>query len=269
MEMRGVFLIPLVLALSACATTSKPIDLREISKLTPKSTGAALYLNLQSEKSTYTGNGCYLVLIELDGGKEFDVPFKQNGDLVFVELTPGAYETHQLVCGGGTWDLTPLQPSAPAFRILPGKISFLSGLTYMISENHLSTEIDKASKDREEILKFFSRLPAHSLDRVVSGYSGKPLTVATSSIRLREWQAKPDTKAWPEFDACYDAEKKVNPLWLGELEVTATYKKTSFVSSSFGKGWHTLTNQFQACVLSVLKAFRTDHDNTVTFSLYL
>lgn len=269
MEMSRALLFSLGLALSACATTSKPVDIREISKLSPTSTGAALFLTLEAEKTAYTGSGCYLVLAQLDGSKEFDVPFHQKGDLVFVELAPGAYEFHQLVCGGGNWDLASPNPSAPSFRVAQGKIAFLSGITFKISEERLSTVIDKASKDRDEIMKFFSLLPAHSRERVVSGYSGKALPIAGARIQLRKWQAKPDTKNWPVFDHCYDDERKVNPLWLGELEVSAVYKKTKLASSTFGKGWHTLTNQFVACAKKVLKDFQTDRDSAVTYTLYL
>lgn len=268
----------LLVFVSACSTTAKVLGSAELPNLSPTSFGVVIPYHLNTSGVVVGEEGCVLSLQKKSQFKSYDLHFQPGRDILFAELPEGTYRYKQIFCGSNHWDL--LGSTWVGFQVFPHSLSLVGGISIELMSSHrMNIRIDRRTDDRDEALRLFGRLPTAELDRVVSAYTGKaiPREKIEKPARWKDWELKDETgkivkvekKDWPSFHSCYQGEKNVNALWLGNLEFQATYEKGELVKLENTEVWNSLTDHFSDCAKETLKAYRPKESAHLTYTLYL
>lgn len=259
-----------------CSTTATVHGLSDLPTLPANATGIVIPLFLQVEGNNVSAEGgCSLILLRAGGVKTFLVDFPQGSDVFFAELPEGLYRFKGVNCGHQDWDLT--FQKMPHFEVFAGKISVLSGFSlYITAAQNLNTQMSGREKNRTETLAVVGRVSTEVRDKLVSGYTGKPIVAAKleSPAQWTHWKVEPlpaktEDRSWPTFHACYRGEGDVNALWLGQVNLNAVYDEGKLVSAEPETTWNTFSEQFLKCAKEALQDFHPRVQSRLQYKIYL
>jgi hypothetical protein len=272
----------LLLAASACSHAPVSTGAEQLPQLPRDKTAVVLPILFES-RAPLADTGCWLILSPEDGVATYRITLKTGKEYYATELPEGAYRVKLFQCGGDVWRLT--RKKWPAFRAYPGKLAMAGGLHLeMGADLKLGSHLVNRRTNVEDARSFFGRLGEQSRDQVVSAYTGQPLAPrlvdAPARWGRKHWAVEPKRPAsegkgeeaqawWPRLGTCYDGEELVNGLWLGGLEVRATYRGRKLEELDLGSREATFTPHFSECVKAQLREFEPPGAELLSYRLEL
>jgi hypothetical protein len=271
------FLILLSLAmLAACSTPAKVTSLKELSKSNGLKSGILLTTHLDPGGVVSADSGCVLTLTHAGEMKPYTIDIKVGKSTVLADLPEGTFAYQKLNCGSSKWTLWEYAP----FQIFAGKISLLGdiGIT-LTNAKRVNFHSNDREKNRLDAIDLFINLPKENKSPVVSGYTGQEIdsTKLERPARYKKWDyldgnampIKNSEKDWPSFKVCYEPERKINALWLGNLVMDASYDQGHQEELKVREGWNTFTPAFRDCAKSVMEKFVPKAHSQVRYVIYL
>ena len=250
----------------------------DIQNIQAKVSGAMLVTNFKVEGNIIPFDACTLTLRKADGSTDYQIDIHQGHQTIFVPLEPGIYRFYGYSCPGHkVWSL--LWKGWPNFQVLSEKISVPVPTEFDVDENlMLFSQKFNRKMTEKDMSALFGRLSKASLDRLVSAYDQKPITLEMLQTKNEKWRVVANEKIaeeklkqakFPNFKSCYDGENLVNPLWIGEVSVEIEYKDHNFVEMKNVGHQHVFTEQFVNCAQKIIRDFKPRLAGSLNYQISL
>lgn len=182
----------------------------------------------------------------------------------FVALEPGHYDLVRMGCGiSYVWDLSGVY--ANGFDVVDGNVSYLGKLVLHFEDGELS-EVSKASRGDSATALAKASVFVPDVQPIVSAFTGEVVTremraqtlSASGGFRVNASGLASEslTPLLSRLEACDAQGAKLDPLRLGRLEYTASYKSGAFNDFKDRRDLNTFSNEFKSCVADSLATFR-------------
>lgn len=261
-----------------CASPSPQTSIDEMNAESEKNL-LLLNYSLKSDHPIGRDSPCKLRIHRDDRDETLEMVLRPQDHAAMVSVPePGTFEFQSLYCGlSRSWKM-PKNRDGNHFEVQPGKITYLGMLSFQLQKE--ATELSVAynyTQDYKTFLETYPRLPEPSKARLVSGYTGKPITAAMvavpksevfPSIRLvasREAQDKMNDS--PDMTLCIQKEKHSNPLFFGKLSYEVKYADNQLKELKTVKQDHAYSDAFLKCISQSLNSFRSGIADTLVYKI--
>ncbi len=226
----------------------------------------ALSYELENKKGPE--DDCELNIQNKQSGAEYSLKLAGSGEkVVFAEVPAGTYVSKKLRCySTSAWGMSDLF-DVP-LQVQSGKINVAGKVIFQFSKDTsaMSHRFGNRKANLLSIKEVFKRLPDHQKKRVVSAYTGKPVTekmVESESdyqfsvlVTRKKGENVQGEPLLEDVKECGEADAQRDPLQIAHLNYLAHYDDGRLAKLEKTVNFHALTPEFEACLLRAFEDFK-------------